>query len=86
MAPHVQVGSVLIEDRPLMTRALDIDSDPYGDKWSLIRSLNSFDLDSKIHAAGWNFFFMAGEARARFLGGVEARNVRKAFDADIGEN
>jgi hypothetical protein len=79
MTPQVQVGTILIEDRPLMTRALDIESEPYAGNWSLVRSLNGFDLDRKIHAAGWNFFFMAGEARARFLGRVEAGNVRKAL-------
>jgi hypothetical protein len=79
MTPQVQVGTILIEDRPLMTRALDIESEPYAGNWSLVRSLNGFDLDRKIHAAGWNFFFMAGEARARFLGRVEAGKVRKAL-------
>jgi hypothetical protein len=62
-----------------MTRALDIESEPYAGNWSLVRSLNGFDLGRKIHAAGWNFFFMAGNARTRFLGRVEARNVRKAL-------
>jgi hypothetical protein len=76
---EVQVGTVLIEDRPLMTRALDIASEPYRDNWSVVRSLNGFDLDRKIHAAGWNFFFMAGELKARFLGAVSANNVRNAL-------
>jgi hypothetical protein len=79
MTSQVQVGTILIEDRPLMTRALDIESEPYAGNWSLVRSLNGFDLGRKIHAAGWNFFFMAGNARTRFLGRVEARNVRKAL-------
>ena len=79
MTLQVQVGTILIEDRPLMTRTLDIESEPYVGNWSLVRSLNGFDLGRKIHAAGWNFFFMAGNARTRFLGRVEARNVRKAL-------
>ena len=62
-----------------MTRALDIASEPYRDNWSVVRSLNGFDLDRKIHAAGWNFFFMAGELKARFLGAVSANNVRNAL-------
>jgi hypothetical protein len=79
MAPEVQVGTVLIEDRPLMTRALDIESEPYGDNWSLVRSLNGFDMDRKIRAADWNFFFLAGELKARVLGATSAKNVRRAL-------
>jgi hypothetical protein len=79
MASAVQVGTILIEDRPLMTRALNIDSEPYGDNWSLVRSLNGFDLDQQIHEAGWNFFFMAGELKARFLGAVSQKKVHRAL-------
>jgi hypothetical protein len=79
MTSQVQVGTILIEDRPVMTRALDIESEPYGGNWSRVRSLNGFDLDHKIHAAGWSFFFMAGELKTRFLGAVSEKNVRKAL-------
>jgi hypothetical protein len=79
MTPQVQVGTILIEDRPLMTRTLDIESEPYGGNWSRVRSLDGFELDHKIHAAGWSFFFMAGELKARFLGAVSEKNVRRAL-------
>ena len=79
MTSNIQVGTVLIEDRPLMAQALAIESDPYVGSWSVVRSLDSFALDRKIHAAGWNFFFMAGEVKAMFFGAVGATNLRKAL-------
>jgi hypothetical protein len=49
---HIQVGSILIEDRPAMVPALCLETDPYAGNWSLVRSLKARDLDRKIRAAG----------------------------------
>jgi len=53
-----------------MAQTLAIKSDPYVGNWSVVRSFDGFALDRKIHAAGWNFFFMAGEVKAMFFGVV----------------
>ena len=45
----------------------------------MVKRLDGFALDRKIHAAGWNFFFMAGEIKAMFLGALGARNIRNAM-------
>jgi hypothetical protein len=79
MTSHVEVGTILIEDRPLMAQTLSIESDPYVGNWSVVRSLGGFALDRKIRAAGWNFFFLAGEVKAMFFGVVGAKNIRKAL-------
>lgn len=79
MTSNIQVGTVLIEDRPLMAQTLAIESDPYVGNWSVVRSLSGFALDRKIRRAGWNFFFMAGEVKALFFGAVGATNIRKAL-------
>ena len=79
MTARVQVGSILIEDRPGITGTLGIESEPYGGNWSVVRSLNGFDLDRKIRAYGWNVFFIAGEVRTTVFGAVGARTTRKAL-------
>jgi len=79
MTAEVQVGTIFIEDRPLMTRALGIESEPYAGNWRLVGSFNALSLDRKIHALGWNFFFMAGEVRATFFGAPGAKKIRKAL-------
>lgn len=41
--------------------------------------LDGFALDRKIHAAGWNFFFMAPEVKVMFFGAVGAKKVHNAL-------
>ena len=79
MSQEIQVGTVLIDDRASIAQALGIDSEGYVGTWSVVGAGNGFALDLKIHAAGWNFFFMAGEVKAMFFGAVRAKNIRKAL-------
>jgi hypothetical protein len=44
----------------------------------VVKLLDGFALDRKIHATGWNFFFMAGEIKALFFGAFSARNIQNA--------
>jgi len=82
MTLQIQAGSVLIADRPVLLGALHIESDPYGRNWTLVRG--AFDLDRMIQRAGWNFFFMAGEITASFLGRFTPGKVRKALMGILG--
>jgi hypothetical protein len=79
MTPKVQVGTILIEDRPLVTRILDLESEPYSGNWSVVNAIDGFALDRKIHAAGWNFFFMAEEVKATVFGSLAAKSIQKAL-------
>ena len=80
MTPTIQVGSILIgEESARMAKALALESDPYLGTWSVIRGLDGFALDDKIRAAGWNFFFMAAEVKATFLGVAGAQKIQHAL-------
>ena len=79
MPQAIQPGTVLIEDRPPITQYLAINSEPYAANWRVIAGTDGFALDRKIHAAGWNFFFFAGEVRTVFFGAPHARNIRNAL-------
>src|ERR1043166_4813339 len=35
-------------------------------EWRMVKGSDAFALDRKIHAAGWNLFFMASEVKAMF--------------------
>ncbi len=78
MTPTVQVGTILIADRPRITQFLALESEPYSGKWSIVRGLDGFALDRKIHAAGWNFFFMAAEVKVRLFGPLGTTNIKSA--------
>ena len=79
MPPSIQVGTVLINDSPLITQLFGLDSEACGADWSVVMKLDGFALDRKIHAAGWNFFFMAPEVKAMFFGAVGAKKVHNAL-------
>ena len=79
MTPRIQVGTILIEDRPLVTRILDLERESYSGNWSVVKAIDGFALDRKIHAAGWNFFFMAEEVKATAFGSLAAKSIQKAL-------
>jgi hypothetical protein len=79
MTPIVEVGTVLIEDRPTITQLLALELQPYAEGWSVIRGINGSALGRKIYATGWNFFFMAGEVKVVFLGSLRTTKVRNAI-------
>jgi hypothetical protein len=79
MTPNVQVGTILIEDRPLVTQILDLESESYSGNWNVVKAIDGFALDLKIHAAGWSFFFMAEEVKATVFGSLAARSIQRAL-------
>src|SRR5438270_7700326 len=79
MPPAVQVGTILIQKCPLMTQFVGLDNEPYSGNWGVVNAFDSFSLARKIHAAGWNFFFMAAEVRVMFFGAVGAKKIQNAL-------
>jgi len=79
MTPSVQVGTILIEERTGFAQTLGLKSEPYSGRWSVVQGLDAFALDRKIHAAGWNFFFMAGEVKSLFFGSIGATKIQNAL-------
>jgi hypothetical protein len=79
MLPTVQVGTILIEEQPLIAQVLGLESEPYSGGWSVVKALDGFALDRKIHAAGWNFFFMAAEVKVMFFGALGAKKIQNAL-------
>jgi hypothetical protein len=78
MPPTVKVGTILIADCPQIAEFLGLASEPYSGKWCVVQGFDGFALDRKIHAAGWNFFFMAAEAKVMFFGSIGATKLRNA--------
>jgi hypothetical protein len=79
MTATVQVGTILIDDEPQLTRAFALKSEPYSGKWSVIEGSDGVALDRQLHAAGWNFFFMAAEMKVMFLGAIGAQRIQNAL-------
>jgi hypothetical protein len=79
MALTVQTGTILMKEWPGMTKLLGLESEPCLAEWSLLKVLDGFTLDRKIHATGWNFFFMATEVKVMFFGSLGAAKIQNAL-------
>jgi hypothetical protein len=79
MAQTVQAGTILMRAWSGMTTTLGLESEPCSAGWSLLKVLDGFALDRKIHAAGWNFFFMATEVKVMFFGSLGAAKIQNAL-------
>ena len=85
MTPTVEVGTILIGDRPGITQLLALEIEPYVGGWGVLRGINGAALDRKIHAAGWNFFFMAAEIKVTFFGSLGTAKIRSAMRRILGK-
>src|SRR5271165_1979387 len=63
MPNQIQTGTMIVHQSAAV-RSLNVESEPYFHQWSSLGPLESSVLDQKVHAMGWNLFFMAGEIRA----------------------
>jgi hypothetical protein len=79
MPREIQVGTILMEDRPAMTQALEIDGESFSGSWSMLKTVGSSTLESKVRAAGWNFVFLADELKAIAFGSFAAENSQRAL-------
>lgn len=78
MPSTIQVGAILTNRSPLMAQLFGLQSEPCSGNWSLLKVLDGFTLDRQIHAAGWNFFFMAAEVKVMFFGALGAEKIQNA--------
>jgi hypothetical protein len=85
MSTNVQVGTILMQDLPQVSTLLGLESEPCFGSWFQIKAIDGFTLDRKIHAAGWNFFFMAPEVKVIFFGARGAKNIQNALQRLLGK-
>jgi len=79
MPSTVQAGTILMREWPGIPQVLELETEPCFGDWSLVKVLDGFALDRKVHAAGWNFFFMATEVKVVFLGSLGAAKIHRAL-------
>jgi hypothetical protein len=56
-----------------------LETEPCFGEWSVVKASNAFTLDRMIHAAGWNFFFMATEMKTMYFGFVSEEKLQSAL-------
>jgi hypothetical protein len=85
MPSTIQVGTILMKVWPRGMPLLGLQSELCSGSWSLVNAPDGFPIDRKIHAAGWNFFFMAAEVKAMFFGALGAKNIQNALGRILGK-
>ncbi|MGB8010188.1 MAG: hypothetical protein WCF68_01130 [Terriglobales bacterium] len=75
MPQEVQVGTILMSEWPQL---FGMESEPYSGQWIVLKGLDAGALDRKIRATGWNFFFIASEVKAMFLGVPATKKIEHA--------
>jgi hypothetical protein len=78
MAETIKTGTILIKDGTFLPDALQFESEPCATGWRLVKNLDGYGLDRKIHEAGWTFFCLAGEIEATVFGLEGQETVRRA--------
>jgi hypothetical protein len=79
MPSTVQVGSILVKEWTGMAQLLGLEIEPCSGEWSQLKVPDGFTLEGKIHAAGWNFFFMAAEVQVMFFGSIGVAKIQNAL-------
>ena len=79
MPSNIQVGTILIKEWPGIPELIGLETEPGFAEWRMVKVENAFTLDRKIHAAGWNLFFMASEVKAMFFGSLGAAKIQSAL-------
>jgi len=52
MAETVQVGTILVDDRPLILRALELQTEAYAGTWGVLQAHTGSTLDQKVNGTG----------------------------------
>jgi hypothetical protein len=78
MAETINTGTILFKDETLLPDALRLDSEPCATGWRLVKNLDGYELNRRIHDAGWRFFCIAGEIKSSVFGLEGPKNVRRA--------
>jgi hypothetical protein len=79
MPSAVQVGTILVREWPGMPQVPGLETEPSFGEWSIVKVTDAFAMDRKIHAVGWNFFFMATEVKTMFLGFLAQKKIQSAL-------
>jgi len=81
MPQAIKVGTILMKMKGSVgiPQLPGIETEPCFEEWSLVKVMDAFALDRKIHAAGWNFFFMATEVKTTFWGFLGPEKIQSAL-------
>ena len=78
MTDTITAGSILVEEGTHLPKSLLLQSESNSNGWAAVKDARS-TFEKTIQAAGWTFFFMAGEIRTTVFGFDRQKALRAAF-------
>jgi hypothetical protein len=77
----LKVGTILMRTKEWVggPHCPGLETEPCFGEWSVVKVPDALALDRAIHAAGWNFFFMATEVKAMYVGLLRKEKVQCAL-------
>lgn len=81
----IKVGTVMIRAGTLMPDNVEVEAEPFGRGWAMIKGLDGALLDKMIRTAGWSFFFLAENIGATVHGSGGVRASRRAVMRLLGQ-
>ena len=79
MQQKVTVGTILVKEWLGMPQLPGLETEPCVGEWSFVKMIDAFALERQVHAAGWNFFFMATEVKTMFFGFLGEQKIQSAL-------
>jgi hypothetical protein len=80
MPDTIKTGTILIKEGTLLPESVRFESEPCAPGWRLVKNLDRYGLDRKIHEAGWTFSWRPGEIGATVFGLDEQKTLRRAVE------
>jgi hypothetical protein len=78
MRDAITAGKILMREGTELPESVRLESEPYEAGWRVVKNLDGYGLDQKIHEAGWTFFCHAGTVKAITFGIDEQELARRA--------
>jgi hypothetical protein len=81
MPQKLKVGTILVKMKEWgrVPHCHGVETEPSFGEWSVVKVPDACALDRAIHAAGWNFFFMATEVKAMCFGFLREEKIQSAL-------
>lgn len=79
MREMIQAGTVLFKEGTLLPDGLMFESEQFSPGWMSVRGFDENAIDRKAPAAGWTFFYLAGESRTTSFGHEGQKTAYRAI-------
>jgi hypothetical protein len=79
MREMIQAGTVLFKEGTLLPDGLTFESEQFSPGWRSVKGFDEYAIDRKAAAAGWTFFYLAGESRTAAFGREGQKTAYRAI-------